>query len=387
MPELRTPRRAVAATFLLSGALFGILAGRIPAFVDRFELSEDRLGLLLLCVAAGSVVSFPLAGHLSDRHGAAWVTQRTSAAALAVLVVLPLCPNVALLGLALVLFGSAQGSLDVAMNAWAAEVERHLGRPVMSSFHAMFSLGGGLGAATGFLAAGEGMGTGSHFLIAALMLGLPCLGLATITWASTRSSGGFVLAVPRGTLAVVGAIAFCAAIGEGAVADWSAVYLHGVKAMSEGQAALGYAAFSAAMVAARLAGDGAIRRFGPVQSARVGGLLAAAGMAIVIAGGGLAISLAGFACIGLGYAVIFPLAYSRAANDPHMPPGRAIAAVATLGYGGMLMGPPMVGFFASVTSLGHAFWLIALMALLIAALAGYLRPAAPAAKRQAATIS
>jgi MFS family permease len=375
MAELRTPWRAVAAMFFLSGGLFGAWAGRIPAFVDRFALSEDRLGLLLLCIAIGAVVCFPFAGHLADRRGAARVTLSLAGFATAMLALLPFAPTVPVFAVALVLFGAAQGGLDVAMNSWAAEVERHMARPVMSSFHAMFSLGGGLGAGSGFLAAHAGLEPGGHFVATALALGLPCLWLAAIPWTSVRTSGGPIFALPRGALALVGLIALFSALGEGVMADWSAVYLHSVKGLSEARATLGFAMFSVTMVLARLMADRVVGHYGAVPSARLGSLVAAGGMAVLLTAGSLPVMLAGFAAIGLGYAVLFPLAYSRAANDPHVPPGRAIASVATLGYGGLLAGPPMIGFLSAVTSLGHAFALVAALTLLVSVLAGSLRPA------------
>lgn len=374
MPKIRTPWRAVAAMFLLSGALFGTWAGRIPAFVNRFDLGEAELGLLLLCIAIGAVICFPFAGQYSDRLGAARVTIRLAALAVVSLLMLPACPNVPLFAATLVLFGATQGGLDVAMNSWAAEVERSMGRPVMSSFHAMFSLGGGLGAGLGYLAADNGISPAGHFLATGLLVGLPGLFLAAIPWTSARSAGGPIFALPRGPLALVGLVALCSALGEGVIADWSAVYLHSVKNLSEARSTLGFAAFSATMVAARLTADHVVSIYGPVWSARVGSIVASSGMALVLMASTLPLMLVGFACIGLGYAVLFPLAYSRAANDPVVPPGRAIASVATLGYGGLLAGPPAIGAIAAVTSLAHAFALIGLLTLLVSVLAGSLRP-------------
>ncbi len=378
MPRFRTPWRAVAALFFLSGGLFGTWAGRIPAFVDRFDLGEASLGILLLCVAIGAVICFPFAGNLSDRKGAARVSIALAALALIALVLLPTVPGIVTLGLALMLFGAAQGGLDVAMNSWAAEVERGMRRPVMSSFHAMFSLGGGLGAGTGFVAADTGIGPAGHFLATAILIGLPCLWLARIPWNSVRSSGGPVFAVPRGPLALVGFVALCSALGEGVIADWSAVYLYSIKGFSEAKATLGFAAFSISMVAARLMADRLVAIYGAAKSARTGSLVAATSMAVVLFSGNLPLMLLGFAGIGLGYAVLFPLAYSRAANDPQVPPGQAIAAVATLGYGGLLAGPPAIGAIAAATSLEHAFALVGLLTLLVSALARSLKPAVSA---------
>ena len=386
MPDIlrarRTPWLAVAAVFFLNGGLFGAWASRIPVFVERFDLTADRLGLLLLCMAFGSILCFPLAGRMADRRGAAPLSLRLAFFSAVVVALLPFAPAVPLLAVGMVFFGAAQGGMDVAMNAWAAEVERHMGRPVMSSFHAVFSLGAGIGAGSGALAASAGLSPALHFPLVSLVLSGLVLAFATISWASARVEGGSVFALPRGALALVGLIALASALGEGSMADWSAVFLATVVGASEAQAALGYAVFSAAMVLARLAGDQVVRRLGPVTSARISGLLAAGGALTALLGGSFGVALAGFGLMGVGYAIVFPLAFSRAANDGEIPPGSAIASVATLAYGGMLVGPPAIGFIAAMTSLTHAFGLIAVLALAIVPLATSLRPAPRRARQE-----
>jgi MFS family permease len=372
--KFRNPWTAVASAFLLNGALFGIWASRIPAFVGRFGLDEGALGLLLVCAAVGAILSFPVFGILSDRVGAAVLTRALGAMSAVVLVALSLSPSVAFLAVILTLFGAAQGGMDISMNAWAAEVERALRRPVMSTFHAFFSLGAGLGAGTGYLAASSGVAVFGHFLLAGVALFALFAVLSSIPWTSVRISGRSPFAIPRGALAVVGVVALCSSLGEGAIADWSAVFLHEVKGLSEGQAALGYAVYSIAMVAVRLSGDYVIRRFGAVLATRLSGIVAAAGMLVVLGSESLPLELAGFVLLGSGYAFVFPLAFSRAANDPNVPSGRGIASVATVAYGGILVGPPTIGFIAAAWTLPIAFGIIAVLALLMSALAGSLRP-------------
>ena len=374
MPDPRTPRLAVAAMFLLAGGLFGVWASRVPAFVARFDLSASQVGILLLCVGLGSILSFPLAGRLSDRIGASALARRAAALYALSLPIVALAPSAWSLGPCLALFGAALGSLDVAMNAWGAEVERNQGRPMMSSFHAMFSLGTGLGAGSGYLAVRMGWDVTPHFVVAAGLLGALSLAASRVPWTSSLSTtGGTAFAWPKGSLVLVGLVAFCASVGEGAVADWSAIFLHDVIKATEAQAALGYAAFSAAMVTMRLAGDHAVRGLGPVTAARLSGLIAALGIMIVLMGPNLPLVVLGFVLMGLGYAVVAPLTFSRAAADPVMPAGQAIASVATLNYGGMLAGPPLIGFVAEGASLSGAFALLAVMSLMITALARSLR--------------
>ncbi|MCA8878471.1 MAG: MFS transporter [Rhodobacteraceae bacterium] len=360
--------------FALNGALFGLWASRIPAFVDRHGIEPGALGLVLFAMAAGAILSFPIAGGLSDKMGAARATRRIALVYMVTLWLLPLAPNVWMLAAALALFGSAHGGMDVTMNAWAAEVESRAGRPVMSSLHAMWSLGAGLGAALGWGSVQIGLAPGPQFWGLGLALGAAAMWLAAIAWESTRHHGGPAFAFPRGILLLVGLVAFGSAIGEGAMADWSAVFLTRVAGATEAQAALGYAAYSAAMVAMRLAGDRVVLWFGPVRAVRTGGLLAAAGALVALTLATPATAILGFMVMGLGYAVVMPLAFGRAARDPNLSAGRAIASVATLGYGGVLIGPPVIGAVAAAFSLPAGFGLIALLALGIAALAGVLAP-------------
>ncbi len=372
---INTPRLAVVAMFILNGALLGIWASRIPAIAGTHDLTPNLLGLLLLCLAAGAIVSFPLAGRMVDSFGAAPVTRAIAVAYCAALILLGLAPNIALLALALFLFGMAHGAMDVSMNVWAAEVEKAAGKPIMASFHAMFSLGAGGAAALGYVAIKSGIGVPLHFAALSLALGILTLAVASAPWASPRSAAqpGSLFAFPKGALVFVGLIAFASAMGEGAVADWGAVFLNSSLGATEAQATLGYSAFSIAIFAMRLAADPVILRFGAVKTARSSGVIALIGVLTVVAAQNLGMALVGFGLMGIGYAVLFPLAFSRAAADPTISPGRAIASVATLGYGGLLLGPPVIGFIAQASSLRLALLTLAALALLIVAFAQHLR--------------
>lgn len=370
-----SPRQAVVAMFILNGALLGIWASRIPAIATVHALTPNLLGLLLLCLAAGAIISFPLAGRIVDSYGAAPVTRGIAVAYCLTLITLGLAPNLPLLALALFLFGMAHGSMDVAMNVWAAEVEKAAGKPIMASFHAMFSLGAGLAAALGYIVIKAGIGVPLHFAAISVALGAIALSIASAPWSSSRSTAehASLFAFPKGTLIFVGLTAFASAMGEGAVADWGAVFLNGSIGTTEAQASLGYSAFSIAIFAMRLAADHLIRQFGPSKTARASGGVALIGVLTVVAAQSLAAALLGFGLMGLGYAVLFPLAFSRAAADPNTSPGRAIASVATLGYGGLLLGPPVIGFIAQYSSLRLALLTLAALALLIIAFAPHLR--------------
>ena len=370
----RTPWIAVAAMFTLNGALFGIWASRIPAVATAHALSPGALGLLLLLLATGAIVAFPLAGRMADQIGAA---RATRAVAIAYAISLPLiafAPNVWLVALALFAFGACHGGMDVAMNAWGAEAERREGRSFMSSLHAMFSLGAGLGAASGWAAVEVGADLSAHFLLGAFVVFVPTFWAAGAPWLKAAPAArGPLISLPKGPLLLVGIVAFASSLGEGAMADWSAVFLTLVGGVGEGEAALGYAVFSVAMVVVRLIGDRIVEALGPVIAARIAGVAATTGVLLAVMGGSYETTLTGFAFMGVGYAVIMPLAFSRAANEPGLGPGAGIAAVATLGYGGLLLGPPIIGFLAEALGLRTAFLLLAALAALIALLAGALR--------------
>ncbi len=370
MDQVSRARIAVIAMFFFNGALLGAWAARIPAIVARFELSEQALGLLLLCIAAGAIASFPLAGALSDRIGAARLTRMIALAYAIGLALVGLAPTVPLLAVALLVFGAGHGAMDVTMNVWAAEVERARCRPIMASFHAMWSLGGGLGALLGAGAAALSMGPGTHFTTFALISGAAALWAARVPWSSTVSGGGTVFALPARALLMVGLLALCSSVIEGAMTDWSAVFLSDALGASEGVAPLGYVAFAVTMVAARLTGDRVTARLGPVRVARISGMLASIGIVGLLIAPGPFWSLPAFVFTGLGVALIVPLCYSRAASDPDRPAGQAMAGVATLGYGGMLIAPAAIGFVAHASSLSLSFAMLAILGAGIWLLAG-----------------
>ncbi|AXT24652.1 MFS transporter [Phaeobacter inhibens] len=362
--------------FVLNGALFGIWASRIPAVSEIHKLSPGGLGLLLLLMAAGAILSFPLAGRAADRIGAAHVTRRVALAYVLGLVLLALAPNLPLLAAALFVFGAAHGSMDVAMNAWASEVEARAARPMMSSFHAMFSLGAGLGALSGYAAASIDAQIPAHFLVAGCVSALLTLYMAQIPWVARpapESGAAKPALLPRGALLAVGFVAFCGAVGEGAMADWSAIFLVLTTGASEADAALGFAVFSIAMVAMRLIGDLVVARIGPVTAGRLAGTSASLGALIAVGWGSYGAAMTGFALMGIGYALVMPLAFSRAASDPDLPAGAAIASVATFGYGGILIGPPMIGVTAELLSLPAAFLILAVLAVFIVIFSDVLR--------------
>ena len=354
-------RLAVLAAFFINGAFLATWVSRIPALQEQLGLSEGALGFILLGLAAGVIVALSLAGGLIARFGSAKVTAVGLLVMGCTLPLLALAPQASLLWLALFVYGGAMSAMDVAMNAQAVQVEQNVGRPLMSSFHAAFSIGGLTGALFG--AGLAFMPPIFHFLIALLFFGSIALFafryLQPDEEAMPQSEAVFQL--PPRALWLLGAIAFCSSIGEGSVADWSAVYLRQTFRTSASFAALGFAAFSLTMTGGRLLGDGLAARYDAVQIVRWGGLIATVGILAVIITEQPLIVLLGFAGVGAGLANIIPLSFSAAGKYPGIPSGVGIAGVATIGYAGFLAGPPAIGLLAEATSLRIALLFVAIL--------------------------
>ncbi|WP_068316573.1 MFS transporter [Polycladidibacter hongkongensis] len=378
--SIRSPRRAVSIAFLFNGSLIGVWASRIPAIKENMQLSSGTLGILLLLMAAGAITAFPIAGRLTDKYGTLAATRWSVSAYGPAIALIALAPNVTVLAIALILFGITLGAMEVAMNGWGAEVERQAQKPFMTAFHAMFSLGGGLGALSGVLAISVDMSVTVHFILFAACIAVPTIWFCMLPWdapekpqKTTHGEQAPALALPKGPLLFAGLLAGCTALGEGSITDWSALYLIEETGSLESTAVYGYAAFAVAMVVVRLMGDAFVARFGPVRVVQASGIAATFGGLLVISGYTIWLSILGFAFMGMGYATVFPQAMSRAANDPHTPSGVAIAAVATLGYGGILLGPVVIGAIAEVSNLRMGFLFVTVLAALIFVLAPVLR--------------
>jgi MFS family permease len=376
-------RLAVLGIFFLSGFGFASWAVRIPAVQEKLGLGEGLLGVALLGMSVGSLVSMPLAGWIVSRLGSRLVVGATALAYSLALPLLAIAPSLALLLPALALVGAATGSLDVSMNAQAVAVEKGQGRPIMSSFHAAFSLGGLAGAAAGGAVAAAGVGVAPHLAgVAGVSLVAFVIAYGQMLPAGVdRGEGGDpAFARPTRALAGLGVISFCVLLGEGAMADWSAVYLNGTLGTGPGLAAAGFAAFSATMVAGRLLGDRLIARFGPVALVRAGGAVSALGLGVSLTVAQPVAALVGFGCAGLGFSIIFPAALSAAGRAKSA--GPAIAAVATTGYFGFLVGPPSIGFAAEAVGLGGALFIVVALGAAIVLLAGSVGQGYPKQKKR-----
>ncbi|MFJ7070347.1 MFS transporter [Streptomyces sp. NPDC101115] len=376
-------RVALTLFFALDGFLFAGWVVRIPAIKQQTGASAGDLGLALLGVSAGAVVTMTLTGRLCRRFGSHAVTVATAVLLSLSIALPPLTRSPLALGLVLLVFGAAYGGINVAMNSAAVDLVAALRRPVMPSFHAAFSLGGMLGAGLGGLVA-AGLSPTAHLLCltaAGLVLtaaagpvllrhpspappeSLPARPTGTARSGGARSggarNGGARNGGARGTVLVFGVIALCTAYGEGALADWGALHLAQDLHAHPGVAAAGYSLFALTMTAGRLSGTTLLERLGQTRTLVAGGLTAAAGMLLGALAPTVWAALLGFAVTGLGLANIFPVAVARAGAVAG-PSG--VATASTLGYGGMLLGPPSIGFLADWFSLPVALTTVAVLA-------------------------
>lgn len=374
--SLRGARIAVSTVFFLNGVGVASWVVRIPAVQTRLALSPGSLGLALLGMSLGALISMPIAGRYVVRLGSRPVTVVGAFAFAATLLLPGAAPGMWWLFLALLIMGIANGVVDVAMNAQAAAVEKAYARPIMTSFHALFSAGGLVGSSLGGVIAGAGISPELHLAVTALAIALVALGVAPLLLhadADRSDDAGHaahvsLLRLPP-PLLTLGALAFCILFAEGAMADWSAVYLHNVSHAGEGRAAIGYAAFSVTMALGRTIGDALVARFGAARVVRVGGVAATLGVALALGDPRPALVSLGFAAIGAGLASSFPSVLSAASRVPGVPAGAGIALASTVGYTGFLSGPPLIGFVAQVTDLRGGLAVVGVAALLVVWLA------------------
>jgi len=375
MADISTRMRWASRTqFFGSGFVFATWGVHIPTVKAHYGVNEAHLGLAMLAAGAGALLGLTQASRWIGRHGARSVAGFCGsiyALLLAGLLIMP--AYAALLGL-LVAFGILTSVFDVAINTEAAQLELRGGTPLMSGMHGMFSLGGMAGAMTGGAAIAAGMAPQRHLLLVATVMALS-IGLSA-RWMLPKESTAFAsddkgFRLPRGALAVLGLLAALGLIAEGAIYDWSVLYLQQELRSPQQQAALAYASFSAAMAMARFGGDAMRARFAPAVLLRGSALLAAGSMTLVLATSAPWLALIGFAGVGMGFANVVPILFAASARVPGIEPARGIAAVSAAAYLGFMAGPPVIGFLAQVSSLTAALYLVVAFAVALAASARY----------------
>jgi HAD superfamily hydrolase (TIGR01509 family) len=376
-------RWATTSLFFVNGAVIGTFVAQIPWLQERFDLSKSEMGLVLIGMSVAVIVAFPVAGQLIVRHGSArmvWLGGLLDALAVNLVI---LAPHPLLLPLALFVLGSFNATMDVSMNAHGVKVEKDVGRPIMSSLHAGWSLGGvfGAGFAAGLWALGVDpritVALSSALLFTVVLVATPRIGEGSA--AEGEDAPRFTL--PSRGILLLAILCLLVMVTEGAMSDWGGIYLRELGA-GAAVAALAFAVFSAGMTAGRVVGDWFTGRVGPVAALRWGALLTGVPLAAFLLIGAPAIALVGLFLVGLGVANGVPLMFSAAGRQPDVASGPGIAAVSSMGSFGFLVGPPFIGFLADAVSLSWALATLILGAVAVFALA---RRAAGPTEQQAFT--
>jgi predicted MFS family arabinose efflux permease len=372
-----TPRQATFAVFATNGAMIGTWVAHIPWLQERLDISKTTIGFALLCMALGALIAMPLTGQVLAGRSSAGVTR---AATLVYCLMLPLpllAPSPVALGAILFVFGAANGVMDVSMNAHGVAVERDLGRPIMSSLHGGWSVGGFLAAGLAALAGAAGVDPRFLALCIGVALWLAAWWVtARLGEASTHSAGeGSGFALPARGVVLIGVLCFLVMVTEGAIGDWSGIYLRENLGASAAASATGFTGFSLGMAVARLGGDWINSHVGAGPLLRGGMSLVALALAAVLLIGAAVPAVIGFAFVGLGIANGVPILFSAAGR--HEPAAPSLAAVFTVGYTGFILGPPLIGGLSDTIGLPETLALLCAVALAVTVLGG--RATAPVA--------
>ena len=369
----RLEQRSTRLAFFIAGVGVAAWAPLVPYAKARAGLDDGTLGLLLLCLGVGSIIAMPVAGALAARFGCRRVlTVGTLLIGLS-LTLLATVSGMAALVTTLFVFGAGLGAVDSTANLQAVIVERASGKTMMSGFHGLFSLGGIRGAAGVAALLGLGLSPLGATLAVVVLILATLIKAAPHLLTQRMQSPGPAFAVPHGVVLFIGVLCFIVFLAEGAMLDWSAVYLTAERGLDTAYAGLGYAAFALTMTVGRLTGDAIVRRVGAKRVIVWGGLTAAAGLALATLVPTWEAALIGYALVGAGCSNIVPVLYTAVGKQTLMPESIAIPAITTLGYAGILAGPALIGFIAHGSSLNLAFMLVALLLLGVAASARVLR--------------
>ncbi len=367
-PSTRVDARSRLATrlsFLVAGFGLACWAPLVPFAKTRLAVDDGALGLLLLCIGLGSVTAMQFTGVLTSRFGSRLVILVGGIGMAATLPLLSIAPTVATMGATLLAFGAFLGVIEVAMNIHAVEVEKRAGRPLMSGFHALFSIGGfaGAGLMTTALSASVPALVGT--LVATVLMIVALIIAAPSFIATTKEDDTPLFVIPRGIVALLSLLTAITFLVEGAILDWSALLLTDAGLVAAAKGGVGYMVFAIAMTTGRLTGDAIVARLGDRRTMMLGGLLAVVGFGVLLVAPDAIIAMLGFLLIGLGASNIVPVLFRQAGAQTAMPASLAVAAVSTIGYAGILAGPAGVGFVAHAVGLPAAFTLLAVLLCLV----------------------
>jgi predicted MFS family arabinose efflux permease len=332
----------------------------VPVAKARIGVDDGTLGLLLLCLGLGSIAAMPMVGILASRFGCRAVIVTSTLALALVLPLLAVVDTLPGMAISLALFGASVGSVDVAINIQAVMVEKDSDRNMMSGFHGLFSVGGIVGAGGMSLLLGAGVSPlTATLMFSALLL---CLLVQSfrglLPYGNQETGDAPMFTIPRGIVAFIGLLCFLVFLGEGAVLDWSSLFLIGAHLVDPAQAGFGYTMFAIAMTVGRLTGDWIVKTLGGIKVVVGGGMIAALGFLLTVVAPNQPLAFVGFLLVGLGASNIVPVLFTAAGKQTQMPPSHAIAAITTIGYAGILIGPAAIGFVAHHYSLGLAFVLV-----------------------------
>ncbi|MCP9767165.1 MFS transporter [Lacihabitans sp. LS3-19] len=369
-------RIAISSYFFVNGFLYANLMARLPLLQQNLNISNSLLGTLLFMVAIGSLATMPFTGWLSTRIGTHAIARNTGLLFCIVLPFITLVPNVILAAVAMFFIGSFMGSMDVSMNGQAVYVERLWGKPIITSFHAVFSIGMALGAAAGSLFSYYTVPLFQHILSVSFF----CMVLVysasfflindkESNVAQQNEEGGSSFRWPTKAIVPLGLIAFCCMIGEGSMTDWTAIYMTKVVGENATFAALAFGLYATGMTIGRLFGDRLAQYFGYRKLLIYDALLSFSGLLIALVYVSVPTTLLGFFVVGLGVASIVPIIFSLAGNTPGVNPAVGIAMATTIGYTGFFVGPPSIGYISDAAGLrlglGFSLLLFSLMLVLI----------------------
>ncbi|MDX2047764.1 MAG: MFS transporter [Chitinophagaceae bacterium] len=365
-------RIAVGAYFFICGFIFASWASRIPTIKDRFNLNEAELGAILFLLPVGSFIALPFAGWWVAKLGSRFITFISALAYASLLLGIALSNSSFVLGVILFFFGFFGDMLNISMNTQALDVEKIYQRPLMSSFHGMWSVGAMAGAVAGGWMMKREMTTTAHLMYIAAVAAFIALMMFSflIKKDHTASKNQQLFAWPDKALLLLGAICFCCTLCEGAMADWSSLYYRQVMNDNSKVSTTGYTAFTFMMAFGRLVGDKIIHWAGNKKVLMADSLLIAGGLVLALGVQQQFAVIAGFGLVGFGVATIIPIVYSLAGRNKTMPASVALAAVSTVGFTGFLIGPPVIGFIAHETGLRIALGLVLLLGLVIFVLSG-----------------
>ena len=366
-PAIKSARTATLLIFLVCGIGISSWAPMVPFAKTNLGLSEASLGIVLLSLGAGAILTMPFTSFFINKYGSRKVTLVASIVIAIMLPLLLVASSAFSLAIALFVFGAAIGTIDVAMNAHAIVVQNSYGRHIMSAFHGMFSLGGLVGSiGLGFL-----IKYGLSPIIAAMSISVLLLIIAISQYSSLlphtteEKVDKFKFALPTGPVLWLGLMCFVLFLAEGALLDWSAVFLQFSRGFDPSLSGIGFASFSVAMAVMRLTGDKIVHKLGTKKIVVLGTLLAAAGYFVAVLLPSPYAALIGFVFVGLGAANAVPVFFTAAGRIPGVPAAVALPAVTTLGYTGQLAGPALIGFIAEFSSLPIALGFVGVLLLMV----------------------